>query len=120
MPRFKSSKRQTAKPARPEPDPGVIFETLNAHQQSAALRGAIDLDLFTAIGEGLDAVEPLAARCQASKRGIRILSDYLVVMGFLEKKEGRYRLPPTSAAFLDKRSPTYVGTLSRFLELYSG
>src|SRR2546427_266958 len=34
------------------PSPELIFDTLNAYQKTAALRGAIELDLFTAIGEG--------------------------------------------------------------------
>ena len=45
----------------------------------------MELDLFTAIGEGADAAHTLAVRCQAAERGIRILCDYLVVIGFLPR-----------------------------------
>jgi len=34
------------------PSPEHIFNTLNAHHQTAALKTAIELDLFTAIDEG--------------------------------------------------------------------
>ena len=35
----------------PQPSPEHFFETINAHQQTASLKAAIELDLFTAIGE---------------------------------------------------------------------
>ena len=34
------------------PSPALVFETLFAYQRTAALRAAIELDLFRAIGEG--------------------------------------------------------------------
>ena len=46
---------------------------------------------------------------------MRILADYLVVDGLLTKRDGNYGLAPDAAAFLDRRSPTYLGTVSRFL-----
>ena len=52
----------TAQPAGPSPE--LIFETLNAYQRSAALRAAIELDLFQAIGEGPGDVASLARRCK--------------------------------------------------------
>ncbi len=55
-------------------------------------------------------------RCQATERGIRILCDYLTIQGFLSKEDHRYSLTPTSAAFLDRRSPKYLGTIARFLD----
>ena len=68
-----------------EPSPEVIFDTLLAYQRTAALAAAIELNLFRAIGEGLGDVPSLARRCEASERGIRILCDYLVVIGMLAK-----------------------------------
>jgi 2-polyprenyl-3-methyl-5-hydroxy-6-metoxy-1,4-benzoquinol methylase len=59
------------------PSAELIFDTLNAYQRSAALRAAIELDLFQAIGEGLGNVVSLARQCSASERGIRTLCDYL-------------------------------------------
>ena len=97
------------------PDPSVIFETLNAHQRSAALRGAIELDLFTAIGEGNRTAAAIASRCQASERGIRVICDFLTVHGFVTKQDGEYGLPPVSAAFLDKKSPAYMGSIAQFI-----
>jgi len=97
------------------PSPELVFETLMAHQRSAALRAAIELDLFRAIGEGAGDVASLARKCSASERGTRILCDYLTIIGLLAKHGGAYRHTATSAAFLDPRSPTCLATTARFL-----
>jgi SAM-dependent methyltransferase len=97
------------------PSPVEIFKTLTAYQDSAALKAALELDLFTAIGENGATAAELATRCAAAERGIRILSDYLTVLGFLEKKGDRYHLTKDSAAFLNKKSPAYAGGAAEFL-----
>ncbi len=102
------------RPASP-PNPSLIFETLNAYQRTAILRASIELDLFTAIAEGASDIERAAARCSASPRGIRILCDCLVTLGFLHKENGAYRLTEESALFLDRRSPAYLGSVTAFL-----
>ena len=97
------------------PNPNLIFETFNAFQRSAALKGAVDLEIFTAIAEGADTVERLAKHCHASTRGIRMLCDALVTYGLLTKSGANYALTPDTAFFLDRRSPAYLGAASRFL-----
>jgi len=101
-------------PAQP-PSPVLFFETMNAYQRTAVLKGAIELDLFSAIAEGAQTAIELARRCKASGRGVRILCDYLTVIGFLTKQADRYGLTPDAAMFLDRRSPAYLGTATRFL-----
>ena len=96
-------------------EPRLIFEMLQAHQRTAALKAAIDLDLFRAIGEGPGDVASLARNCSASERGIRILCDFLTICGLLVKEDGRYRHSPASAAFLDPRSPSCVASIANFL-----
>ncbi len=95
--------------------PEHFFETMNAHQQTASLKAGIDLDLFTAIGEGNRTAAAIARRCAASERGIRILCDYLVVIGFLTKEDSQYKLTPDSAMFLDQRSPACIARAANFL-----
>ena len=97
------------------PTPERIFSALNAHQQTAALKAAVDLDIFTAIDEGHNRVESLAKKVNAAERGIRILCDYLTVFEFLKKEDGRYGLSPDAALFLSRRSPAYMGTIVEFL-----
>jgi ubiquinone/menaquinone biosynthesis C-methylase UbiE len=106
---------EAAQPA-PPPSPERIFLTLTAYQQTAALKAAIELDIFTAIAEGDDTTAKLASRTEAAERGVRILCDYLTVNQFLGKlPEGRYTLTQESAIFLDRRSPAYVGGIAEFL-----
>ncbi len=97
------------------PSPEIIFDTLNAYQRTAALRGAIELDLFTAIAEGKTTAKAIAARIQASERGTRILCDFLTVIGFLTKQNANYGLTPDSALFLDRKSPAYMGSITEFI-----
>ncbi len=102
-------------PQAQSPSPALFFDTMNAYQRTAALKGAIQLDVFTAIGEGNSTAEAIARRCDTSERGTRILCDYLVIIGFLTKDGVNYRLTPDTAMFLDRRSPAYMGVAERFL-----
>ena len=97
------------------PAPELVFETLMAHQRTAALRAAIELDLFRALGDGPGDVPSLARQCAASERGIRILCDFLTIIGLVAKEDCRYRHTPTSALFLDPRSPNCIASTARFL-----
>lgn len=95
--------------------PGIVFESLQAHQKTSALLAAIELDIFRAIGAGAGDVPSLARHARASERGIRILCDFLVVNGLLEKVDGHYCHTPSSAAFLDPASPACMASMARFM-----
>lgn len=97
------------------PSAEIVFDTLFAYQRSAALKSAIDLDIFTAIDTGAHTASAIASQCGASERGTRILCDFLATLGLLTKSDGRYQLTPEAAAFLSKHSPAYLGTTARFL-----
>lgn len=95
--------------------PAVIFENLNAFQRTAALKAAIELDVFSAIGADGGDLSSIAVRCDASERGLRILCDSLTVYGLLEKTGERYALTPDTEKFLDRSSPAYMGDAVQFL-----
>ena len=99
----------------PQVSPALFFDTINSYQRTEALKAAINLDLFSAIGSGHATTIELAEACGAAERGVRILSDFLTIMGFLTKQDGRYALTPDSAMFLDRRSPAYMGGTIEFL-----
>jgi ubiquinone/menaquinone biosynthesis C-methylase UbiE len=103
----------TATAGRPTPE--RIFNTLNAYQQTAALKTAIELDVFTAIGAGANTAAAIAAKTGAAEKGVRILCDYLTIQGFLTKDQGRYVLTQESAIFLDRKSPACAGSMAKFL-----
>ena len=98
-----------------QPSPELFFSTVNAYQRTAVIKAAVELDVFSAIAEGSTTPAAIAARCQASERGTRILCDTLVINGFLTKQAGQYGLTQDSALFLDKRSPAYLGGVVEFL-----
>jgi 2-polyprenyl-3-methyl-5-hydroxy-6-metoxy-1,4-benzoquinol methylase len=99
----------------PAPSPDLFFDTLVAYQNTAALKAALELKLFTAIGQSHVTAGELAVECDAAERGIRILADYLTILGFLEKTDNRYLLSRDSAVFLDEASPAYAGGAAAFL-----
>jgi len=98
-----------------QPSPQLFFQTINAHQRTEALKAAIELEVFTAIGEGNTTAAQIAKRCETSERGTRILCDFLTIHGMLTKQDGQYGLTLDSATFLDKRSPAYLGGAVEFL-----
>jgi ubiquinone/menaquinone biosynthesis C-methylase UbiE len=102
-------------PSAQQPSPQLFFQTINAYQRTEALKAAIELDTFTAIGEGNSTVPEIAKRCGTSERGMRILCDFLTIMGFLNKDGTAYSVTPDSAVFLDKRSPAYLGGAIEFI-----
>ncbi len=93
----------------------LVFETLQAHQQTSALRAGIELKVFTAIAGGARTPEALAPVCAASVKGLRILCDFLTISGFLTKDESGYALTPDSELFLVEGSPAYMGGMASFL-----
>src|SRR5215207_2694147 len=97
------------------PSPQLFFETINAFHRTAALKAAVDLGMFTAIGNTPASPQEVAARCQSPVRGIRILCDFLVILGFLTKEGSTYALTPDTALFLNQGSPAYMGGAVKFL-----
>jgi len=92
-----------------------LWDAFTGYQRTAALRAAIELDVFTHIAAGAATVEALAARCKAAPRGLRALLNHLVIDGFLTRDGERYALSATAAAFLDRNSPGYLGSAATFI-----
>ncbi len=101
----------------PEPQnvsPERILDALMAYRRTGAMKAAIELDLFSVVGNGATAAE-VAAKLGTPERGVRMLCDFLAMNGFLTKAERRYDLAPDAALFLDRRSPAYLGGVSEFV-----
>jgi SAM-dependent methyltransferase len=97
------------------PSPELFFQTINAFQRTEALKSAIELDLFTAIDNGHNTAAALAKELGAAERGVRILADFLTMVGFLTKQGSTYALTPDSAMFLSRNSPACLNSTLRFL-----
>jgi 2-polyprenyl-3-methyl-5-hydroxy-6-metoxy-1,4-benzoquinol methylase len=97
------------------PSPALFFDTISAYHRTEALKAAIELDLFSQLAAGHKTPTELASACQAAPRGIRILADFLTIIGFLHKHGDRYELTADAAMFLDRKSPAYVGGAASFM-----
>jgi len=98
-----------------QPTPERFFNAINAHQLTEAIKSAVELEIFTAIGEGNTSSAAIAKRCKSSERGVRTLCDFLTIHVFLTKQDGTYTLTADSALFLDRHSPAYLGSAIEFL-----
>src|SRR2546430_17301766 len=94
-----------------QPTPALLFDTINAHQRTEAIKTAIELDVFTAIARGKTSSAEIAESCGGSQRGTRIFCDYLVIIGFFPKKKEKDKMKTDSATFLGKASPAVMGSV---------
>jgi hypothetical protein len=106
---------QQEEAAMEELTPAPVVEAILGYQQTAAMRAAIKLDLFSLACKGIDTAEDLAAACGADRRGVRILADFLTVHGSFAKVEGHYRPTAMTRAFLDAASPACMGSIVDFI-----
>lgn len=97
------------------PSPDLFFQTMFSYQRTAALKAAIELDVFSAIHEGAATAPAIADRIGASVRGTRILCDYMTILGFTNKTGDQYSLTPDTSVFLVRQSPAYMGGTVEFL-----
>jgi hypothetical protein len=92
-----------------------IFDIAAAYQKTAALIAAVELNIFSIIGPETTSLDDLVSRTGASGRGLRILCDYLTVLGLLQKQQGHYSLTPVARTFLDEASPFARGKIVDFV-----
>jgi ubiquinone/menaquinone biosynthesis C-methylase UbiE len=97
------------------PNPTLIWNTMTAYQQGAALKAGVELGVFNSLGDGPLTAAQLASRANVPERGIRILCDYLTIFGLLAKAGDQYSHTPSSAVFLDNRSPASMAPTLPFL-----
>ena len=96
---------------RPNVNPQQILDHLWSARAAMALAAGIDLGVFTHIENGKHTLQELARAAKASVRGIRILLDALVGLGYLTKKGDRYLNAEIAARFLIKGRQPYFGGL---------
>jgi hypothetical protein len=100
-------------------DPSHIMQTATAFWASKVLLTAVELDLFTALGDGKLSAPQLGKTLALHPRGTYDFFDALVALKFLDRDgdgpEGKYKNTPETAAFLNKKSPAYIGGLAEML-----
>src|SRR5690242_15814305 len=99
--------------SRMELDPSHIMQVGMGFWASKTVLSAVELELFTQLdGESMTG-EEIGERVGLHPRAIYDFLDTLVALRFLERdgegSDGRYRNTAEAAAFLNRRSPAYIG-----------
>ncbi|WP_448614217.1 methyltransferase [Modestobacter sp. URMC 112] len=101
-------------------DPSHIMQVGSGFWASKTLLSAVELQVFTLLGEDSLTGEEIRTQAGLSQRGTYDFLDTLVALRLLDRDgegtEGRYRNTPDTAAYLDERSPTYIGGI---LEMFN-
>jgi (2Fe-2S) ferredoxin/predicted O-methyltransferase YrrM len=84
--------------------PDDLNERIRAFQESRAILTALDLDLFTAIGEGGSA-PAVATKMGTDSRATEMLLNALTAMGLLLKRDGVFRSTPLARRYFTATSP---------------
>jgi hypothetical protein len=94
-------------------DPSHIMQVGMGFWPSKTVLSAVELGLFTHLGDESMTGEEIGEELGLHPRGIYDFLDTLVALRFLERDgegtDGRYRNTAETAAFLDKRQPAYIG-----------
>jgi hypothetical protein len=94
-------------------DPGHIMQVGMGFWPSKALLSAVELGLFTSLGDGSRTGAEIGQYLGLHSRAIYDFLDGLVALQLLERDgdglDAHYRNTPSTAAFLDKTKSTYIG-----------
>jgi len=95
------------------------MQTATAFWASKVLLTAVELDIFTKLGEGAATAAELGKAAGLHPRGTYDFFDALVALKFLNRDgdgpSGKYRNTPETATFLNKKSPAYIGGMPEML-----
>ncbi|XOV78055.1 MAG: methyltransferase [Aestuariibacter sp.] len=102
-----------------QPNPSYIMQTATGFWASKVLLTAVELDLFTTINDGAMTATQLGEALGLHARGTYDFFDALVALKFLDRNgdgpSGKYKNTPDTFAFLNKKSPAYIGGLAEML-----
>lgn len=97
-------------------NPGLLMQVALAHRSSAVLFAATELDVFSTMAAGPRTAEEIARQCGSLPEPTRFLLDACVTVGMVEREGNRYRNSPTSAEFLVRGTPAYIGDGLKYAE----
>src|SRR2546423_6911426 len=94
-------------------EPAHIMQVGMGFWGSKTLLSAVELELFTKLGEREMTGPQIADELGLHQRAVPDFPDALVALGFLERDgegvDARYRNTQETTVFLNKKSPAYVG-----------
>ena len=92
---------------RPESD--LIQRLVAGWQPARTLMAAVDLDVFTAIGDGRLTAAEVAQICSTHPRSTELLLNACVALGLLSKEGGKFRNEEPALRQLVLGKPDYIG-----------
>jgi hypothetical protein len=99
-------------------DPGAIMQIGFGFWPAKTLLSAVELGLFTLLADGSLSAAQIADRLEFQSRATYDFLDSLVSLHMLERDgsgpEARYANTAETGAFLDAKSPTYIGGVLEF------
>lgn len=95
-----------------------ITELALAFQGSRILLSAIELDLFTALGDVEQSGGEVAMTLETESRATDRLLNALCTLGMVKKRNGRFSNTPLTLRFLVKGKPEYMAGLMHYVHLW--
>ncbi|MGD2186845.1 MAG: methyltransferase [Desulfobacterales bacterium] len=89
--------------------PGELLKISGYFWKTFTLHAAVQLDVFTVIGEKYLSAVKIAEELDAAPKGVERLLNALVAMELLAKANDTYSNTPSSLELLSKDSPKYLG-----------
>ena len=99
-------------------NPGSLRELAMGFQQSRVLLTAVELRLFTLIGERGHTADEIAAAAGTAARPTDRLLNALCAIDLLHKRDGRFWNTPESLRFLSEGSPDYAAGLGHTASMW--
>ena len=84
--------------------PDDLAQTLRGFMESRVILSAVELDIFTAVGQGATAAE-VAGRVGTAGRATEMLLNALVAMGLLTKQNGVFHHTPVTRRYFVEGAP---------------
>ncbi len=101
-----------------EQSPSRILDTIYAFRPARVLLSSFELGIFSAIGDSPKESREIAQTLGTSERATDRLMNALCGMGFLKKKQGRFKNTPLTTRYLVKDKPDYLGGLMHQVALW--
>jgi predicted O-methyltransferase YrrM len=102
------------------PDPTDIIRLSTAYWDSQTLLTANRLGLFDALADGPRTAEQVAAQLQLDARATALLMRACAGLGLLAESAGGFENTPSTAMFLVRRSPGFMGNVIRYSDQLYG
>lgn len=90
-------------------NPGTLLQLSGQYWATCTLHAAVELDVFTAIGEQQFPAGDIAKKLNVNQEGVVRLLNALTALNLLKKENNFFSNTRASKTFLSKDSPGYIG-----------